>query len=231
MRRDGVRGDIAAVSVDPAPAPKRQAGRPPDLEKAERILNTGWELFLDRGFENVSMEAIAAAAGVSKVTVYKYYPDKVTLFETAVLRATLEIEAAQRLPSEGGSLRERLEQFGLGLMHFLGSPPAIAFYSVLAGELRRHPKLSRRFYDLGPGRTMANLSAIIRDGVAAGEICVPDAAEAAEMLVGAWQGLTNYRLALAIDVEDYEARIAGRVRAAVDGFLRAYAPGSPPTAA
>lgn len=219
------------MSIDPLALPKRQAGRPPDLEKAERILNTGWELFLASGFENVSMEAIAAEAGVSKVTVYKYYPDKVTLFETAVLRATLEIEAAQRLPSESGSLRERLEHFGLGLMHFLGSPPAIAFYSVLAGELRRHPKLSRRFYDLGPGRTMANLSAIIRDGVAAGEISVDDPIEAAEMLVGAWQGLTNYRLALAIEVDDYADRIAGRVRAGVEMFLRAYTPGSPPTAA
>lgn len=219
------------MAADPAPAPKRQAGRPPDLEKAERILNTGWELFLARGFENVSMEAIAAEAGVSKVTVYKHYPDKVTLFEAAVLRATLDIEAAQRLPTDGGTLRERLERFGLGLMHFLGSPPAIAFYSVLAGELRRHPKLARRFYDLGPGRTMANLSAMIRDGVAAGEIAVDDPVEAAEMLVGAWQGLTNYRLALAIDAEDYPDRIAERVRTGVDCFLRAYAPGSPPTAA
>lgn len=224
-------GRYCLVAADPTLASKRQAGRPPDLEKAERILNTGWELFLSRGFETVSMEAIAAEAGVSKVTVYKHFPDKLMLFEAAVLRATLDIEAAQRLPSEGGTLRERLERFGLGLMEFLGSPPAIAFYSVLAGELRRHPKLARRFYDLGPGRTIANLSAIIQDGVNASEIAVDDPAEAAEMLVGSWQGLTNYRLALAIDAEDYEDRIAARVRTGVDRFLRAYAAGSPPTAA
>lgn len=207
------------------------AGRRPDLEKAERVLEAGWALFLARGFEAVSMEAIAAEAGVSKVTVYKHYPDKVALFEAAVLRATLGIEAAQSLPSGAGSLRERLERFGLGLMHFLGSPPAVAFYSVLAGELRRHPKLARRFYDLGPGRTLANLADMIRDGVAAGELAVVDPDQAAEMLIGAWQGVTNYRLALFLDAEAYEAGLEARVCAGVDWFFRAYAPGSPPSAA
>lgn len=213
------------------PPARRPGGRRPDLEKAERILNVGWELFLSRGVESVSMEAIAAEAGVSKVTVYKYYPDKATLFEAAVRRATLGIEAAQNLPTPGGTLRERLEQFGIGLMTFLGSPQAVAFYSVLAGELRRNPQLAQRFYDLGPGRTMANLTAIIKAGVAAGDIAVDDPAEAAEMLVGAWQGLTNYRLALALDTAAYETTLATRVRSGVAYFLRAYAPGSPPTAA
>lgn len=194
------------------------------------MLDAGWELFLTRGFESVSMEAIAAEAGVSKVTVYRHYPDKAALFEAAVLRATIGIEAAQNLAAPAGSLRERLERFGIGLLQFLGSRPAIAFHSVLAGELRRHPELAQRFYDLGPGRTCANLTALISDAAARGEIVVDDPAEAAEMLVGAWQGLANFRLALTIDA-DYEATLVQRVRNGVDWFLAAYAPPAPPTAA
>lgn len=215
------------AKTDTSP-PKRTAGRRPDLEKAERVLDVGWDLFLCRGFEAVSMEAIAAEAGVSKVTVYKHYSDKTALFEAAVLRATLQIEAAQSLAAPDGTLRERLERFGTGLMRFLGTRPAIAFHSFLAGEMRRHPELARRFYALGPGRTIANLADIIADATARGEIAVDDPRLAAEMLVGAWQGLTNYRLALDIDDGNYEATLVQRVRTGVDRFLKAYAP---PTAA
>jgi TetR/AcrR family transcriptional repressor of mexJK operon len=217
------------VTTDPATTPaKRSPGRPPDLEKAERVLDAGWDLFLSHGFESVSIEAIAAAAGVSKVTVYKHYPDKTALFEATVLRATLGIEASQNLTEATGTLRERLERFGIGLMRFLGTRPAIAFHSFLAGEMRRHPALARRFYALGPGRTIANLAEIIAAAKARGELAVDDPHLAAEMLVGAWQGLTNYRLALDIDDGDYEATLMRRVRTGVDQFLKAYAP---PTAA
>jgi len=225
------RRDIGRVSDHPdQPQPRRPSGRRPDLAKAERVLDVGWDLFLAHGFESVSMEAIAAEAGVSKVTVYRHYPDKAALFEASVLRATLGIEASQALTSPAGTLRDRLERFGTGLLRFLGTRPAIAFHTVLAAELRRHPELSRRFYDLGPGRTCANLAALIREAAARGEVAVDDPAEAAEMLVGAWQGLANFRLALALD-DDYDATITRRVRNGVDWFLAAYAPPEPPTAA
>ena len=201
---------------------KKRIGRPPDPGKVEAILDAGWDMFLAHGFEAVSVEAIAAQAGVSRVTFYKHFPDKAALFEAAVLRATQRIEAEQRGPEDlpPGPLRERLERFGIGLMRFLGSPTAVSFYGVLSGELRHHPAVARAFYDLGPARTISNLAAILRDAAGRGEVAVRSPELAAEMLVGLWQGMSNYRLALGVDPERYEAELVERVRYGIDLFLK-----------
>jgi len=201
---------------------KKKLGRPPDPAKVEAVLDAGWTLFLAKGFEAVSMEAIAHASGVSRVTVYKHFPDKAALFATAVLRATKRIEAEQQQAGAApdGPLAERLERFGIALMSFLGSPTAISFYSVLSGELRHHPDVAKTFYELGPARTIANLATLLSEAQVSGEIMIADAERAAEMLIGMWQGMSNYRLALAIDTDGYHAALAENVRAGVALFLR-----------
>lgn len=217
------------------PEPKKRLGRPPDPGKVDALLDAGWDLFLARGYATVTMEAIAAEAAVSRVTLYKYFPDKTALFAAAVQRATQRIEAEQRGREDvpDGPLRERLERFGLGLMTFLGSPTAVSFYSVLSGELRHHPEVARAFFDHGPQRSIGNLAAILVEAARRGEVEIASPEAAAEMLIGIWQGMSNYRLALALDVDLYHAGLADRVREGVELFLRGCATGwdEPPTSA
>ena len=59
-------------------------GRPKDLEKRASILQAAKRLFTTQGFEGTSMDAIASAAGVSKLTVYSHFQDKERLFAAAV---------------------------------------------------------------------------------------------------------------------------------------------------
>jgi TetR/AcrR family transcriptional repressor of mexJK operon len=204
--------------------PKR-LGRPPDPAKVEAILDTGWAMLLARGYEATSIEAVAAEAGVSRVTVYRHFADKGALFREAVLRATRRIEAEQnrqdRDAASGMPLAARLERFGVALMTFLVSPTAVAFYGVLSGELRRHPDVAQAFYDLGPARTLRNLALILSEAAQRDEIVLtvpPD--RAAEMLVGLWQGYSNYRLALDIDgTERDPGQLEAQVREGVAVFL------------
>jgi TetR/AcrR family transcriptional repressor of mexJK operon len=206
--------------------PAKRLGRPPDPAKVEAILDTGWAMLLARGYEATSIEAVAAEAGVSRVTVYKHFTDKGALFREAVLRATRRIEAEQSLQDQdapsGTTLAARLERFGVALMTFLVSPTAVAFYGVLSGELRRHPDIAQAFYDLGPARTLRNLAAILAEAAGRGEVVLrvsPD--RAAEMLVGIWQGYSNYRLALDIDGPERDpVQLEAQVRDGVAVFLR-----------
>ena len=210
------------------PALTRPAGRPKDAAKALAILDAGWALFLERGVEATPVEAIAARAGVSKVTLYRHYPDKAALFEAAVRREMDGIERAQALagPDEAtANVAERLQAFGIGIMAFLASKPAVDFYSVVAGELRRHPALARAFYDLGPGRTRANLGALIADAAGRGELAVPDPDQAAQELFGLWQGLTNFEFALGIGADAIRTDLPGRVERGVAAFMRLYGAG------
>ncbi len=54
------------------------------LKKIEQIKEASLNLFKEQGLNKVTMEEIAKRAAVSKVTLYKYFPDKQTLYETLV---------------------------------------------------------------------------------------------------------------------------------------------------
>ena len=84
--------------------------------------------------------------------------------------------------------------------------------------MRHHPAVARTFYDLGPARTVRNLAAILREADRAGEVAVASLELAAEMLVGLWQGMSNYRLALGIEPEEYHVGLAEHVRRGVAVF-------------
>ncbi len=214
------------MNTTPAHRPARRAvGRPADPGLATRLLDTGWQMFLERGVDAVSVEAVAAQAGVSKATFYKHFAHKQALFEAAVLREMERIEAAQQPrdePDSTQSLDAQLRQFGIGLMEFLVSTPAVDFYKALAGELSRHKPLARSFYSLGPGRTLTNLAALIGDAVRKGELEAPDPTLAAEHLIGLWQGLTNFQLSLGIDQRRIRNAIPARVDAGLRVFMAAY---------
>lgn len=206
-------------------AKPRPPGRPRDLDKGVAILDAGWELFLERGVEATPIEAIAAKAGVSKVTLYTHYPDKTALFRAAVEREMERIEAAQRLDSGEGApmpVADQLRSFGLGVFMFLTTKPAIDFYSVVAGELRRHKDLAQAFYDFGPGRTRANLAGLIAAAVARGELRVPDPEHAAEELFGLWQGFMNFQMSLDIDVDVIRQDLPYRIDRGIKLFMLAY---------
>jgi len=213
-------------SKSPSGPGTRPPGRPRDPAKVEAILTASWRLFLAHGVEPVTVDTIAAEAGVSKATVYAYFPDKHALFQEGVLREMASIEAAQRLAAPipaDAQLRDVLIIFGVGIMGFLTSPGAVDFYGSLSGELRRNPKLARMFYDAGPGRTMANLSSILAGPLASG-LAIADPVRAAEVLFGMWQGMTNFQTMLGVDADRVVDTINDRVVLGVDLFLKAYSP-------
>ncbi len=207
-------------------AEPHRVGRPRDVAKAERIVEAAWELFLTHGVEVVSMESIARQAGVSKVTVYATYTDKAQLFAVCLQREMSRIESAQGIyerQAEHQGLYETLHRFGIGLMTFLATDSAISFYGTLAAELRRSPLLAKSFWDVGPGKTQRNLADILSRASHQGDITIDDSLEAAETLIGLWQGLSNFQLALGIDRERDDDVIEARVKRGVEVFLRAYA--------
>ena len=73
------------MSAMPAP-PRSTLGRPKDPAKRAAILASAKQLFAEHGFDGVSMDQIAQAAGVSKLTVYSHFGDKETLVGDVVHR-------------------------------------------------------------------------------------------------------------------------------------------------
>ena len=210
--------------------PRHPAGRPPgrpaDPTIRDRIVAASWDLFLAGGVEHVTVEAIARAARVSKVTVYKHFSDKDQIFDAGVRAQQEQLNADRETPAQSGApvpVSTQLIHFGVATMTYVSSQGPVDFYAILSGELRRRPDLARLFYDAGPGQTRRELAQILRQAGDRGEIAVDDPGDAADELFGMWQGFSNFQLALSIDVDDLRADIDRRVRRSVKNFLTAHA--------
>lgn len=72
---------------------QRKRGRPRNVETHKSILSASYDLLLENGFGAVTVEKIAERAGVSKATIYKWWPNKAAVVIDGFLAA-----AADRLP-------------------------------------------------------------------------------------------------------------------------------------
>jgi AcrR family transcriptional regulator len=91
--------------IDRTAAPRKRAAHLGPERRRPIVLDTAYKLFLENGFERTSMDAIAAAAGVSKPVVYDCFPSKDELF-TAMLDREEErilVETTKALATTGDS--------------------------------------------------------------------------------------------------------------------------------
>jgi TetR/AcrR family transcriptional regulator, mexJK operon transcriptional repressor len=130
--------------------------------KRAAILEAATSAFLRAGYLGATMDQIAAAAGVSKQTVYKQFADKESLFREIVTITVDEIsdpnyEAVLNL-RDSGDLEADLREFARGQLTRVMQPRLLQLRRLVIGEAGRFPELGRFFYERGPGRTIAALA-------------------------------------------------------------------------
>jgi TetR/AcrR family transcriptional repressor of mexJK operon len=200
-------------------------GRPKDLEKRAAILAAAKRLFPLSGFEGTSMDAIAAEAGVSKLTVYRHFTDKETLF-VAAIRARCQDQVPDALfdVDTKGPVRGQLLAIAHAFLNLITSPEAISLHRLLTSSGNASPKLAQLFWEAGPLRMRASFEEFLREEVRAGQLDIPDTTRAASQFFALLKGELHARLlcgcAQSITGQDVDEHVA----ATVDFFLRAYAP-------
>lgn len=109
------------------------------------MLDAAVELFLTNGFDQTSMDAIAARAGVSKTTVYAHHADKLALFRAVIdsSAASLALELDEtRLPTITDA-EDRLVHIIVSVLEATTAPKFLAFFRVMIVESARNPDLIR----------------------------------------------------------------------------------------
>jgi len=203
---------------------RRRAGRPKDAAKRAAILAAALSLFRSQPYETVTMEAVAAQAGVSKMTLYSHFADKETMFETVVRAMSDEMISAVSGPDQAAApLRERLNSMGIAFLTVVLDASVRMIRHTLSASLHTDQALARRFYDAGPGRTRLALSAIIEAATARGELTTDSPEWAADDLISLWEGGLPGQLAFGLIEQTTAGEIAWRARRGTDVFLRAYA--------
>lgn len=140
------------------PAPRRSPGRP-SLSK-EELLDKALDVFLEHGFERTSIDAITAAAGVAKRTVYLRYGDKKSLFKAALERAIEEwivpIETLRAVETD--DLEQTLVSVARLLVANVTSPAGIRLLRITNSESGHMPEIGAFTYEQGTARTTAYLA-------------------------------------------------------------------------
>jgi TetR/AcrR family transcriptional repressor of mexJK operon len=208
-----------------APPPRPGPGRPKDPGKRQAVLDAAKRLFPQHGFDGVSMEAIAAEAGVSKLTVYSHFGDKDALF-TATIRAKCE----EMLPPElflatpKGSIRKQLSTIARAFFSLVTSAEAIGMHRVMSTQMAADSRLPLMFWEAGPKRVQDGFAEFLAARVAAGQLEIADVQCASSQFFCLLKGELHARMACGCSVEIDEREIDAHLRATVDMFLRAYAP-------
>lgn len=153
-----------------APARTIRKGR-----KYDQVLQGARDVFLRDGFEGASVDDIARAAGVSKATLYSYFPDKQQMFMEMACEECLAMaeEATGKvdlsLPPQV-VLAPAAEQ----IVSLLLSPFAQAMFRICVAESDRFPELGRRFYETGPLLGRQRIGDYLRAATARGELKIDD---------------------------------------------------------
>ncbi|MBI1363876.1 MAG: TetR family transcriptional regulator [Proteobacteria bacterium] len=189
------------------------------------ILDAGTRVFLDTGYNAASIDMVAAAANISKPTIYKYFSSKEELFSAIIKSLSEGIEAElERLCLKKLEPKEALTTYGRGILNVLVSPDCVSLYRLIISEGGRSSELANQFHNCGCGPVRHLLEKYLAHQTAEGTMRVPDPELATWQFVGMlelplfWRNVMRLRddLPGAKEVEDTLA-------AAVDMMLRTYA--------
>lgn len=191
--------------------------------KYEQVLAGAQQVFMADGFEGASVDEIARVAGVSKATLYKYFPDKRMLFlEVANSECQRQAGAALARIDRSAPPRDVLGQTGRHFLGFITSTFGQQIFRICLAESERFPEIGRRFYESGPGLMRVELAAYFREACGRGELGIEDPLLAADQFGELCKATHWMRLMFGVIGEVSADEIDHVVDCAVDTFLARY---------
>ncbi|MFE7570197.1 TetR/AcrR family transcriptional regulator [Streptomyces sp. NPDC057539] len=149
-------------------------------ERRQQLIGVALELFSRRSPEDVSIDEIAAAAGISRPLVYHYFPGKQSLYEAAVRRAADDLATRFVEPREGplgarllrvmGRFFDFVDEHGAGFFALMRGGPAVgsSTANAMIDEVRQ-AAYEQILAHLGVGDPPARLELVVRSWVSLAE--------------------------------------------------------------
>ncbi|GAA1364324.1 TetR/AcrR family transcriptional regulator [Streptomyces beijiangensis] len=149
-------------------------------ERRQQLISVALELFSHRSPDDVSIDEIAAAAGISRPLVYHYFPGKQSLYEAALRRAADELAERFVEPREGplgarllrvmGRFFDFVDEHGPGFSALMRGGPAVgsSTTNAMIDEVRNAAYLQILSH-LGTGEPPARMQLVVRSWVSLAE--------------------------------------------------------------
>ena len=204
-----------------AAAPRR--GRPRDPERSRRILEAARNHFYAHGLERASVDAIAAEAGVSKMTIYSNFGSKEGLFEAVVRDRTdrvmggaVGVDALDPMQP-----RKALLAVGAQFLELTREGESLGKMRSVYGAASAQPEACQAFYRQGAERLIGELATYLKRANEAGTLKVPHPRQAADLFLAMFLGDGHIRGLLMLEMPDARENKA-LLREAVRVFMAGY---------
>lgn len=208
----------AATDPRPSPRQRRKDARPHEL------LEAALTLFVEKGFAATRAEEVAQLAGVSKGTLYLYYPSKEELLKAVIahyLSARIA-DTAQEVRQIQGPMAPVLREMLVPWWQQIYASPASGTFKLIIAEVRNFPEIAEFYVRevIEPGHNL--VGTILRRGIASGEFRAVDVESAVHSLLLPMVMLCTHRHALGactahtIDADKF---IADHVELVLTGLL------------
>lgn len=190
--------------------------------KREAVLDAAVELFLELGFDQTSMDAVAAQAGVSKTTVYAHFGDKLELFRAVIDRggSSLDFDLDQTVLASVDDPEERIARILLKVLQATTAPNFLAFIRVLTVEAARRPELTEANRSLGVPHVVDLVATALREDARQHGYVLPDAEAHAGLIVRMTAAAPQMDALLDRDADRDPAHFEGYARWVTSIFLR-----------
>lgn len=162
--------------------------------KRECILEAATRMFLSQGYTNVSVDAIAEAAPVSKPTLYNYFESKPALFEAVVARqCDRSLLALERIDASASDLREGLRLIARACVDLIYSPESLRLFRLIIAEQSAFPELGKLAYRSAPAPIIARVAKYLGKFEPSTSLAFEDVDEAARVFIGLLMGDDHVR--------------------------------------
>lgn len=144
---------------------ERPPGRPRSEEAHRAILDAAIDLFIEQGFEALSIEGVAARAGVGKTTIYRRWESKEDLLIAAMNEVIFDVEV-----TDTGSLREDLVGVAVNIQKIFSSSKGGPMFARMVPYMVADTPLGRAHHERIIGPRFARLDGIVTRGIGRGEL-------------------------------------------------------------
>jgi len=189
-----------ASSALSAAAPPTAAPHPPDITQHEgtpsrqrrkearplELLDAALGLFVERGFATTRSEDVAVRAGVSKGTLYLYYPSKEELLKAVIRHHVVNpiVEGMETIRGFQGSSADLLALMLRLWWERIGETPAAGILKLMMAEGRNFPEIAQFYVDEVIDPSNAMMGRMVQRGIDSGEFRQVDVRNVVGVLCG-----------------------------------------------
>jgi TetR/AcrR family transcriptional repressor of mexJK operon len=188
--------------------------------KRGAILRGAKQVFLKKGFAGTSMDAVAEKANASKMTIYRHFGSKETLFAGVITELCQQIvgdefEEMLNLPPA-----RALRAFAEKMVAIVFAPETLELHRIVIAESRRFPELGRMFYESGPETCINVLTRYFSQNRGNSQLNIYSPRRAAEEFLELLRGYAHLRVILGLEKTPSRREIDSRIESALRHVLR-----------